>query len=214
MLGSNASVGGMQQSAMRAYFEKRYAPSNVTLVFAGNYDWEELVARAASGTADWHDYEVTRARPEPSPASGFERVEDATLNRQHTALYAPGLAVEHPQRFAPSILANAIGDGGGSRLYWELVDKGLTDNAWLTHESQEGAGAFLGYLSAAPDRAADILKRYKEVLQHVQDEGITEAEWRRAQRKIATGLTFRAETPLGRLMSFGTTTRRWASTRQ
>lgn len=37
----------------------------------------------------------------------------------------------------------------------------------------------------------------------MQQGGLTEEEWRRAQRKIATGMTFRAETPLGRLMSFG-----------
>ena len=204
VLGSNDSVGGMQQSAMRAYFDRRYAPGNVYLVLAGNYDWAELVASATQATADWRNYDVTRTKPQPLPAKGYERVTDATLNRQHTALFAPGLAVEHPLRFAPSILSNAIGDGSGSRLYWELVDKGLTDSAWLSHEGQEGAGAFVGYMSAAPARAEEVLKRYREVLQQVQEEGITQEEWRRSQRKIATSLTFRAETPLGRLMSFGT----------
>jgi len=204
VLGSNESVGGMQRDAMRAYFDRRYAPSNVILVFAGAYDWQELVARATEATAGWHDYEVGRERPQPEPAVGYERVVDATLNRQHTVLYAPGLGVEHPLRFAPSILANAIGDSSGSRLYWDLVDKGVTDSAWLSHEAQEGAGAFVGYLSAAPDRAGEVLKRYRQVLEQVQEGGVTEEEWRRAQRKIATSLTFRAETPLGRLMSFGT----------
>ncbi|MFA7461408.1 MAG: pitrilysin family protein [Trueperaceae bacterium] len=204
VLGSKESVGGLQQSAMRAYFEQRYAPGNVCLVLAGNYQWNELLERAEAATAGWRDYEVSREKNAPLHKAGYDSVADATLNRRHTALFAPGLAVEDPQRFAASILANAIGDGSGSRLYWELVDKGLTDSAWLSHESSEGAGAFVGYLSADPGRADEVLKRFKGVLAEVQQGGISAEEWRRSQRKIATSLTFRAETPLGRLMSFGT----------
>src|SRR5690606_36900199 len=163
-----------------------------------------LVARAAEATASWQDHDVARTKPAPKPASGVEKMVDSTLTRQHTALYAPGLPVEHPQLFAPSILATAIGDGSGSRLYWELVDKGLTDNACLSHEAQEGAGASVCYVTAAPERAEEVLGRYQEVLQQAQTQGISQEEWRRAQRKMATSLTFRAETPLGRLMSFGT----------
>ena len=163
-----------------------------------------MVARARERTAGWRDYEVSRTTPKPLTKAGHEKVADASLNRQHTAVFAPGVPVEPPHLFAAGIVATAIGDGSGSRLYWELVDKGLTDNAGLSHEAQEGAGAFGGYLSAAPDRAEEVLKRYREVVQQVQEEGITPEEWRRSQRKIATGLTFRAETPLGRLMSFGT----------
>jgi predicted Zn-dependent peptidase len=204
VLGSPETVGNMQRDAMRAYFEERYAPSNVHLVLAGNYDWDAMVARARERTAGWRDYQVNRGKPAPEPMTGYERVADAALNRQHTAFFAPGVPVETPDLFAAGIVANVVGDGSGSRLYWELVDKGLTDNAWLSHEAQEGAGAFVGYLSAAPDRADEVLERYREVLQQVQDEGVTPEEWRRSQRKIATSLTFRAETPLGRLMSFGT----------
>lgn len=204
VLGSNESVGGLQRDTMWNYFQERYSPSNICLVLAGNYDWDDLVRRATEATARWQDRQVTRAKPEATPASGVEKLVDDNLTRMHTAFYAPGLPVEHEQLFAPSILASALGDGSGSRLYWELVDKGLTDNAFLAHEAQEGAGAFVGYVTAAPDRAEEVLGRFKEVLQQAQTQGVTQEEWRRAQRKMATGLTFRAETPLGRLMSFGT----------
>lgn len=204
VLGSKESVGALTRDQMRAYFDARYAPSNICLVLAGKYDWQAVVDRASERTAGWQDRPVERAKPQPTPAAGVEREVDATLTRVHTTLYAPGLAVESPHRFAVSILGNAIGDGSGSRLYWELVDKGLTDSAWLTHEASEGAGAFLGYVSADPSRADAVLERFREVLVEVEERGLTEEEWRRAQRKMATSLTFRAETPLGRLMSFGT----------
>jgi predicted Zn-dependent peptidase len=204
VLGSRDSITALSRDAMYDYFKQRYAPSNVLLVLAGNYDWDALLARAAQRTAGWSDYRVQRSRPEAHPSSGAQQVVDASLNRRHTALFAPGVGVDSDLRYAAAILASAIGDSSGSRLYWELVDKGVTDNAWLSHEASEGQGAFVGYLSAAPDRAAQVLDKYRAVLSQAQDEGLNEAEWRRAQRKIATGATFRAETPLGRLMSFGT----------
>ena len=204
VLGSVESITALTRDAMQVYFDRRYAPSNVLLVLAGNYDWDAMLAQAERRTASWRDYQVVRERPAARPARGYEELVDPKLTRQHVALYAPGVPVESPQRFVPVVLANAIGDSSGSRLYWELIDKGLSDNAWLAHESGEGEGAFVGYLSVAPAKAEEVLERYQQVLARAQDEGLTPEEWRRAQRKIATGLTFRAETPLGRLMSFGT----------
>jgi predicted Zn-dependent peptidase len=113
--------------------------------------------------------------------------------------------LDDPRRYAAGVLADAIGDAGGSRLYWELVDKGLADNASLDHESSEDQGLFSGYISAAPARADAVIDRFMAVLRTVQDEGVTAEEWHRAQRKLATGLTLRAETPLGRLSSLGAT---------
>lgn len=203
VLGTSESITALTREQMHAYFMERYSPSNLILAFSGKYDWEELTGRAAELTREWRDFPVTRERKGASPASGFEAVIDENLTRVHMAVAAPGWGVEREKRFAPAILASAIGDTTGSRLYWELVDKGITDSAWLTHEASEGAGLLAGYASAAPERAAEVLGLYRGVLERAQEEGLSEEEWRRAQRKFATSVSFRAETPLGRLMAFG-----------
>ncbi len=202
VLGSIESVGALKRDQMQAYYDQRYSPSNIILAIAGNYDWNATVAQASELTAGWPDQVITRDRPAAQPMSGRQNIVDDNLNRAHVALYAPGVALESDERYAAAILASAIGDDSGSRLYWELVDKGLCDSAWLGHESSEGAGAFVGYLSAAPAKVEGVLERFQRVLKQVQAEGVSEAEWQRAQRKLATGITLRAETPQGRLMSF------------
>ena len=125
------------------------------------------------------------------------------LARTHTALYAPGVGAQDPLRYAAGVLASCIGDGSG-RLYWALLDNGLADSASLSHDAADGAGVFVGYLSTSPEGRAEALRVYREVLAEVQAEGVTEDEWGRAQRKLATSLTLRGETPFGRLMSLGT----------
>ncbi|HET9027714.1 MAG TPA: pitrilysin family protein [Trueperaceae bacterium] len=204
VLGSPKSITELQRDDMQAYFDRRYAPGNVILAVAGNYDWDAVVEQAKAHAGRWPAFEAHRDYPPAEPFAGREALTDATLHRLHAAYYAPGVAAEDPARFAAALLASIIGADDGSRLYWELVDKGLADNASLSHEAQEGAGSFVGYVSTAPERAAEVLEVFQAVVRGVQDSGVTADEWRRAQLRTATGLTLRAETPMGRFMSFGT----------
>ncbi len=205
VLGSAKSVGGLERDQMMAYFEKRYSPSNLVLAVTGRYDWDAVLEQAEAITSGWPAFDAPRERPEAQTATGSGGSTDPKLTRVHVAFYAPGVAITDPRRYAAAVLANVIGDGSGSRLYWELVDPGLADTASLGHEASEDQGMFTGYVSAAPERAEKVLSRYLEVLRGAQDEPPTPEEWRRAQRKLATGLTLRAETPLGRLTSLGVT---------
>lgn len=202
VLGTAESVGALTREQMQAYFDERYAPGNVILAVAGNYDWEAVLAHAHANAGTWPSFEAERLTPAAHPRAGREALVDAGLHRLHAAYYAPGVALEAEARTAAALLASVIGAGDGSRLYWELVDKGLADNASLAHEPQEGAGAFVGYVSTAPERAEEVLSAYLRVVRGAQDEAPTPDEWRRAQLRTATGLTLRAETPMGRFMSF------------
>lgn len=205
VLGSAESITALTRDQMLAYFERRYSPGNVILALAGNYDLDAVLDQVGRRAGKWPPFAVERDRPAAAPLSGRERMTDGSLKRLHAAFYAPGVAAEGWERYAAGLLASVIGAGDGSRLYWELVDKGLADNASLGHEASEGAGAFVGYLSTAPERAEDVIGSYLRVLAQAQDDGVTDAEWRRAQLRTATSLTMRAETPMGRLMSFAAT---------
>jgi len=205
VLGSTQSIRDLQRDQMMEYFERRYSPANLVLAVAGRYDWDAVLDQAEAITSGWPAFDAPRERPEAATKSGRDGTTDSKLNRVHVAYYAPGIAMTDPRRYAAAVLGNVIGDGSGSRLYWELVDTGLADSASLGHEASEDQGAFTGYVNVAPDRAEKVIERYLKVVGGVQEEPPTPEEWRRAQRKLATGLTLRAETPLGRLTSLGVT---------
>lgn len=205
VLGSRESVGALSRDQMLGYFQGRYSPKNLVLAVAGRYDWDAVLDQAERIAGSWTPFEAPRERPVATPATGREGTVDPKLNRVHVAYYAPGVAMTDSRRYAAAVLGYVLGDATGSRLYWELVDKGLADSASLGHEASEDTGAFVGYLSTAPERAEEVIERYEGVLRRAQDEPPTPDEWRRAQRKLASGLTLRAETPLGRLTSLGAT---------
>jgi predicted Zn-dependent peptidase len=211
ILGTVGSIKGLQRDAMLSYFSARYAPNNLVFAVAGNYDWDGLLAQLETLTADWQPAETGRLFPPFLPRAGSEKVSDAKLNRVHYALYAPGVSMQSELRYAASLLASCLGDSSGSRLYWALVDRGLADTAALSLSAYDQAGSFTGYLSAAPERAAQVLDIATGVLQGVHDELPTETEWQAARNKYAAGLTLQGETPFGRLMPLG---RRYAYLQQ
>lgn len=203
ILGSSESIKALEREQMQGYFEQRYAPNNMLLTLAGNYDWGTVVKQVEGLTKDWKVAETERRYPDWTPKGGQQSLEDATLSRVHTALFAPGVSAQDELRYAAAILASCIGDSSGSRLYWALIDKGLADSASLSHDSADGVGSFVGYVSTAPESLDKVLEIYREVLLEVENKGLQAEEWARAQRKLATSLTLRGETPFGRLMSLG-----------
>jgi predicted Zn-dependent peptidase len=203
ILGSVQSITELERNAMLAYFEARYAPNNLLLAVTGNYDWDALLEQLTQDTSSWQPAVTGRAYPPFTPLAGNETVSDPKLNRVHYALYAPGVSMQSHLRHAASLLASCLGDSSGSRLYWALVDRGLADSAGLSLSANDKAGAFAGYLSSSPERAAQVLETAIEVLQGVHDDLPSESEWQAARNKLAAGLTLQAETPFGRLMPLG-----------
>ena len=203
VLGSSDSISALSREQMQDYFERRYAANNMILAVAGNYDWDAITDQVAQQSSSWKAQKNARAFPDFNPSGGEQLERDSKLKRAHVALYAPGISAQDETRYAAFLLANCIGDSSGSRLYWALVDKGLVDTAYFYHDSNDGAGVFQGYLSADPKELDNVKAIFLDTLLEVEAKGLSQEEWERAQRKLATGLTLRAETPYGRLMSLG-----------
>jgi len=203
VLGSSDSISALEREQMLTYFNARYAANNLILTLSGNYDWQQVIEQVTSLTNHWQAHPSQRQYPDFAPNSQPMRTQDANLNRTHVAMFAPGVSMQDDKRYAASLLARCIGDSSGSRLYWALVDKGIADQADLSHDAADGLGAFIGYLSCAPERTEEVLRLYKDVLVEVEKNGLNQDEWTRAQRKFATGVTLGGETPFRRLMSLG-----------
>jgi predicted Zn-dependent peptidase len=108
-------------------------------------------------------------------------------------------------RYAASTLGLAIGDGSGSRLYWELVDPGLADSADCSFHEYDGTGSFYTSFCSEPERAQRNLAIIQRELKKVQQKGITEAELQQAKNKISSRIVRAAERPMGRMQDIGMT---------
>ncbi|PYE55766.1 M16 family metallopeptidase [Deinococcus yavapaiensis] len=202
VLGTNETVSALTPEALRHNFEARYGTRNVTLVACGKFDWDALLRKTRELTATWPRTTFERVHAPRALTPNVTVVRDDALARTQFALIAPGLSATSPRREVGVVLADVLG-GDNGRLYWSLVDTGLSDGVELAHVEFDELGAFEGGWSCDPERAKETLDVVRAELERAQREGVTEAEVRRSRKRIAVGLALRTETPYSRLFTLG-----------
>jgi predicted Zn-dependent peptidase len=151
----------------------------------------------------WEPAETPRETPPFTPRPIVKTVPNDKIQRSHLAFVSPGVPAQSELRIVADIISDVVGGGEGSRLYWELIEPGLSDSVRLSHDEEDGLGAFFGYASCDPDKIQDVLDRVRKVLRQVTAEGLRDEELEQAKRKVASALVLHDETPRGRLFHVG-----------
>ncbi|MFW6132755.1 MAG: M16 family metallopeptidase [Planctomycetota bacterium] len=203
ILGTTESIAALKREQMLDYFNRRYAPGNVTLVGVGNLDFDAFARQAQRLCAHWPTGDTGRHTPPAPGRSGREVLTDAKLVREHVGMMSPAPAHQDDERFAAMVLATIVGDATGSRLYYALVDPAICEEASMSYLPLDGAGAFVTFLTCDPERAPEAARIAVDELKTFADEGPTEAELSAAKHKLASHTTLRGELPMGRLAAVG-----------
>lgn len=203
VLGTNESIDALSSQQMRDYFGQRYAPNNITLAFAGNFQWDRAVALAKQYCSTWTPYAVDRQISHVSGSGSQDRTTQVERVCEHICLMSDGVAYQDDAYYAALLLSSIIGDQVGSRFFWELVDKALAEAAHLSLDGMDGTGALVSYIRCRPDKVAEVLAIVQSILADVTQQGITEDELRQARNKILSALVIKNELPMGRLVDLG-----------
>ncbi|MBX7104332.1 MAG: insulinase family protein [Gemmataceae bacterium] len=204
VLGTQESIRAMTRDRMHSYFRRRYVAPNITVVAAGNYDWNNLIALVTKACGQWESGPVGRQNIRPAKGPGTHKtVTKATVTQEHVVLLAPAPAADDPLRHAADLLATALGDDSGSRLYWELVDPGYAESADTSYHEYEGTGIFYTSYSGEPGQTAENLARVQRVFAEVQKDGLSAEELQQAKSKVLSRVVRGSERPMGRLQALG-----------
>lgn len=203
ILGTKDSIAAMKRDDMRAYFDRRYSPANVTLVGVGNLDFDAFIAKAGAMCSNWKPFDADRRCEPCSGAKGHGSIVDEKLSRQNLGWMSCAPSYQDAQRFAAKVLATVLGDVTGSRLYYALIETALADEAYMSYNGMDGAGAFYTFASTAPEAAPRVMEIVRREYKKFLDEGPTDAELQAAMNKIASHATLSGEQPMGRLLCVG-----------
>ena len=135
-------------------------------------------------------------------SSGFQAPHCACAARTSSSKSTRPAATDE-DRYAAKVLGTIVGDDSGSRLYWDLIDSGLAEQASLGHYDYQGTGLFMTYMSCEPQAAAANLARIDAIYRRVESEGVTDAELAQAKSKINSRVVLSSERPRGRLFTVG-----------
>jgi predicted Zn-dependent peptidase len=201
VLGSDESVSAVTRDEMKAYFDKRYSPSNIVLAASGNFSLDEFLSDARALCGGWADFKVGRDVSRHASKTIYKEFRRKNLSHSHAVLLAGGASAQDEERYALSILATILGDSSGSKMYWELVDKGLADSASFDSDERDGTGCVMVYVSTSPSKLDDVVKIAKRIVGAPLD--FSDADLERAKAKIVSRIVLDGESPMGRLMSLG-----------
>ena len=204
ILGTVASITDLPVEGMRDYFARYYSPANIVLAFAGNGDWDTLLAMAQERCGAWTNADgAARQAAVPKGTGSFRALLRADDLQQTIIGMSDAPPLESPDRYAAQLLGVALGDHTGSRLYWELVDPGHADGAEVGYQDYNQAGVLFTFVSCEPEEAQANLGRVAEVFRQVMADGIDDAALTRAKNKVLSRSVLRSERPMGRLTSLG-----------
>lgn len=203
ILGTTESVGGLTAEQMRSYFAEQYQAGNMTLVAAGQVQWDELLALAQRYCDAWPSGRPNRVVSEARPAGGRSVAARPAHLQQSIMQLAAAPPSTSPLRFAADLLSVIVGDDGGSRLYWSLVDPGAAEAAELTYNDYSDSGCWCTFLSCVPDDTRSNLEQICEIYAEVNAHGVTDDELEQARNKVATRIVLASERPMGRLSALG-----------
>ena len=212
VLGTAESIRTMEASIMRDYFNRRYRPENIVLAASGNIDFDGLVAQVEQLTQSWAERPTT-----PPPATdpsdlvpvGISletRIAIPDAQQAYFVGITPGPSSTSTDRYAARVLGSIMGDEGGSRLFWELIDSGRAEVATLWPHEFIDAGAWFTYMVCAPEDANSNRRLMEEVIQRTVASGIKPEELQQTISKATAGSIMQSERPSNRLFGIGS---RW-----
>jgi predicted Zn-dependent peptidase len=187
VLGTTESITALTRDQMAEYYGRRYVAPNIVAVATGNYDWQRFVDLVEKACGHWPTGPTPRTqRTETAGQGGLHVITKPAdkVAQQYVLSIAAAAPANSPLGYAGALMSAVVGDYTGSRLFWALTDPGLADEAGMGIDECDGAGAYYTSFSCDPEDAEECYGIVRGILEDVQKNGITAAEFDQAKTKI------------------------------
>jgi predicted Zn-dependent peptidase len=202
VLGTPESIRNMRVEQMREYWNNRYAANNMILSVAGNFSWEHIIELAEKHCTNWRVGDASRHVEHYEPAHPINDVEvDKKLKQQIMILAMPSVDLKDPDYYAAVLGSSILGDSDGSRLYWNIYQKGLAESAGASIWAMDGTGILQMQANSTPEEAPRVLKMLRAELNSLLADGVYEDEVQRAKDKWISSIVLSSESTFSRMFS-------------
>lgn len=200
ILGTKDSMGAITRDQIFNYYKSHYKPEAMVVSAAGNINHDKFVDLVKQNLLR-DNFLVGSQPPKARDFAPFTpkpkaRVNIHNGNFEQTNLFLglEGVGRKDPRSTALKVLTIAIGSGMSSRLFQEIREKrGLVYSVDGLVRRYLGSGYFAIYAGCAPDKAAEVIKVAREILNDVAANGITDEEFSRGKNAVRAGVLLAGE---------------------
>jgi len=193
VLGTQDTIRNMPVHRMREYHQRRYGANNIIFGIAGNFDWDKLLPMLEEVTRGWEPSEEGHQKVEFKPTPKVRVELKPQFQQEHIAIASSAPKQDEDDTWAAELVASVLGDSTGSRLFWEVTQKGLVDSIETEYYGFDDAGLYLTYFSTSPDRAEEVLRVVRQEMQKLQQDGVDQDELDRAKVKAVADVVIGGE---------------------
>lgn len=205
-LGTTETVERMRSEDLRAFWQERYLPHGALISIAGNFDWDQLVARIEALFGDWSGSPAPVTEDAPHPQNGVN-IEIHEGNQEHIAMVYPFPKYGDPDYYAALVVTEIFGGGMTSRLFREVREKrGLVYSVAAMFAPNGVYGAQFLYAGTTPEKAHETVTVMRDQMRLLREEGVTADELERAKVQLKSELVMRGESSAARM---GSLARSW-----
>ncbi|MGH2515785.1 MAG: M16 family metallopeptidase, partial [Ktedonobacterales bacterium] len=194
VLGTKESIRELTVEQMRAYWARRYAANNLTFAIAGNFEWPRVVELVERHCGDWGTGDAGReARPIMPEGSSARVMVKAQQQQQIMGIASPWVSMQDKDFYAAYLASMVLGDGTGSRYFWNIFQKGLAETAVASMSPYDQTGMMVTWINTTPEHAPAVLELARAELKGMQEDGAQEDELRRAKDKLVSHVVLDGE---------------------
>ena len=197
--GTPRSVRRARHDTVVGHWQRWYRPPNLVLAAAGAIKHDRVLKAAerwfeADGSGSV-PIQLPPALEAPTPAPpGAVRVAFRRLSQGNLCIGMPGVARDHPDRWALDLLGAVLGDGMSSRLFIELRERrSLTYDISTFGATYADCGTFGVHAGFDPVQGPALVAAIIEQLERVVQEPVSGAEFDRARAYTRGRLELRME---------------------
>lgn len=198
ILGYEKTVREMTRDQMWAYFQQRYAPDNIVLIVAGDVNPQETIAAAEANCGSWKPSGTSTGRKPPILHTGTDVLQIDRFKQQIIALTFAAAPAVDAQSETASAIATILG-GQNSRMYWNIVQEGLSPRAGAHYLDYTDSGAMVLYGTCQPEGCEKLLNALRSEAKRIRETGVQEQEVARVRNRRRTSLAVASEAPYHRL---------------
>ena len=203
IIGTRASLDGIDRDRIRAYMDEEYTRDNIVVSIAGSFDPQAVCALIEEKTADMKETAVQKDHPEAPYAPAF-KVKVKDIEQSHLSMAVRTIALDDERRYAYSLLSSIMGGSMSSRFFQNIRErKGLAYAVYSVNTSFLRGGYFDIYAGVAHDNVEKAVEAIKEELAALRDGGVTEEELSKAKEQMKSGYIFGQESVSNRMFSQG-----------
>ena len=192
--GTEESVIGITRENLVDLMRFQYSPVNVVVSVAGSVSHDEVLAELKPPVVDWKPRKSRAWAPvKLEQEKSALRIEYRKSEQAHLCVGLPGLALDHPDRYALSLVNIMLGEGMSSRLFLEVRERqGLAYDVHSSLSQYLDCGSLVVYCGSEPSRSPKALGAIMGQLSAICD-GFSERELDRAREYSKGRIMLRME---------------------